>query len=177
MPSVIKNHLVIDDRSSKSYVSSFGSVWNLVTDDVMGGISFGELSLEKLNGVDCIKMSGHVSKENNGGFVQMSLNLMQIVPFDASHYDGIELKIYGNNEIYNLHIKTVDLFRPWQSYRSTFQTKSEWQDTRISFSELEPHRTGVPFRKDKIKRIAIAAIGREFDVELYLASIKFYSNS
>ena len=81
------------------------------------------------------------------------------------------------NEIYNLHIKTVDLFRPWQSYRSAFQTKLEWQDIRISFSELERHRTDVPFRKEKIKRIAIAAIGREFDVELYLASIKFYSNS
>lgn len=148
-----------------------------MTDDVMGGVSFGELTLEKLNSVDCIKMSGHVSKENNGGFVQMSLNLMQIEPFDASIYDGVELKILGNNEIYNLHIKTVDLFRPWQSYRSAFQTKLEWQDIRISFSELERHRTDVPFRKDKIKRIAIAAIGREFDVELYLASIKFYSNS
>lgn len=170
-----KNNFVIDDRSTKSFVSTFGSVWRLVTDDVMGGVSFGELSLQNVEGIECIRMSGNVSTENNGGFVQMSLDLTQNGPFDATSYDGVEAYVLGNNERYNIHLKTVDLFHPWQSYRFTFLTNSKWQKIRIPFSELEPHRTDIKFRKDGIKRIAFAAIGREFDVEIYLASIRFYS--
>lgn len=170
-----KNSFVIDDRSTKSFVSTLGSVWRLVTDDVMGGISFGELSLRNVEGIECIQMSGNVSTANNGGFVQMSLDLIQGRPFDATSYDGIEAYVWGNGERYNLHLKTVDLFRPWQSYRFTFLTNAKWQKIRIPFCELEPHRTDVNFHQDRIKRIAFAAIGREFDAELCLASIEFYS--
>lgn len=172
--SVISDSFVIDDRSTKNFVSTFGSIWKLVTDEVMGGISFGELSLQNIEGIECLCMSGNVSTDNNGGFIQMTLDLMQKKPFDASQFDGIEVLIMGNNERYNIHLKTTELIQPWQSYRFTFLTNSKWQKLRIPFSDLIYHRTDIKFRRDKIRRLSFAATGRNFDAKLILASIKFY---
>jgi hypothetical protein len=167
-------HGLIDDRSSRDSTSTIGSKWRLATDHVMGGVSRGELVLDHYQGRDCLRLRGKVSTENNGGFIQMSLSLSADGDFDASAWSGIEMEVAGNNESYNLHLRTSDLWLPWQSYRSAFPADNHWQTHRIPFSKVQPYKTSRRFAKNKITRLGLVAIGREFNADLCLAAIRFY---
>lgn len=81
--SVLAEDLIIDDRVSENLSSSLGTQWRLVTDQVMGGISNGELTLDNYKGKNCLRMRGDVFTDNNGGFVQIALDLTQDEPLDA----------------------------------------------------------------------------------------------
>lgn len=174
---VLANDLIIDDRTSGNLNSNLGTQWRLVTDQVMGGLSNGDLTLDSYKGRDCLRMRGDVSTDNNGGFVQIALDLTKDESFDASAYAGVELSISGNNERYNIHFRTTDLWLPWQSYRFSFTTTPEWQTIRIPFANLEAYKTTTKFRKDKLKRIGLVGIGKNFQADLCVASIKFYANN
>lgn len=174
--TVSAKSLIIDDRSSGELRSNLGEEWRLVTDDVMGGISSGKLELDSYQGKNCLRMQGDVSTENNGGFVQVALNLVESGSFDASAYDGVELEVAGNNESYNLHLRTAGLWFPWQSYRASFDASNDWQTIRIPFAELVPYKTGQSFKANKLKRIGIVAIGRDFQADLCFSLVKFYTD-
>lgn len=172
--TVSASDLIIDDRTSGSYHSNLGTQWQLVTDQVMGGISDGELALDNYNNRNCLRMRGDVSTENNGGFVQIALPLSEQDEFDASNYTGIELVVAGNNEPYNIHIRTSGLWFPWQSYRFTFQATTDWQTLRFPFTEARPYKTGKRFQQQRLMRIGLVGIGRDFQADLCVASVKFY---
>ena len=173
---VLANDLIIDDRTSGNLSSNLGTQWRLVTDQVMGGLSNGDLTLDSYKGRDCLRMRGDVATDNNGGFVQIALDLIKDESFDASPYAGVELSVSGNNEHYNIHFRTTDLWLPWQSYRFSYTATPEWQTIRIPFANLEAYKTTTKFRKDKLKRIGLVGIGRNFQADLCVASIKFYAN-
>ena len=172
---VYANDLIIDDRSSADLSSNLGVKWRLVTDGVMGGLSKGNLILDNYKGRKCLRMRGDVTTENNGGFVQIALPLSDEEPFDASAYTGVELDISGNNESYNIHFRTDGLWFPWQSYRYSFIASPDWQTYRIPFASLAPYKTTQKFSPNEIIRIGLVAIGKEFQADLCLAAIKFYS--
>ncbi|GJL76922.1 MAG: hypothetical protein NMNS02_30280 [Nitrosomonas sp.] len=172
---VLAKDFIIDDRTSGNLSSSLGTPWRLVTDQVMGGVSSGNLTLDNYKDRDCLRLHGDVSTENNGGFVQIALNLAKDESFDASAYAGIELSVSGNNEQYNVHFRTTDLWLPWQSYRFSFKATPEWQTIRIPFANIEAYRTTIKFHKDKLRRIGLVAIGRAFEADLCVASLKFYA--
>jgi len=172
---VLAEDLIIDDRTSDNLSSSLGTQWRLVTDQVMGGVSNGELTLDNYKGKNCLRMRGDISTDNNGGFVQIALDLTQDEPLDASAYAGIELSIFGNNEHYNIHIRTTDLWLPWQSYRFSFKATPDWQIIRIPFANLEAYRTTTKFHQDKLKRIGLVGIGRNFQADMCVSSIRFYA--
>ena len=155
--------------------SNIGTAWQFVADTVMGGISSGNVTLDSHNGKNCLRMRGDVSTENNGGFVQMALSLSKNGVFDATDYDGIEIEVSGNNESYNVHFRTAGLWFPWQSYRSSFTATPDWQMIRIPFNELEAYKTSQAFPRDKLKRLGLLGIGRNFQADLCLASIRLYS--
>lgn len=173
---MLAKDLIIDDRASGNMSSSLDTTWRLVTDQVMGGVSKGNLTQDNHKGRNCLRMRGDVSTDNNGGFVQIALDLTKDKdkPFDASAYAGVELSVSGNNEHYNVHFRTTDLWRPWQSYRFSFKAMPEWQTIRIPFANLEAYRTTTKFHKDKLKRIGLVGIGRDFKADLCVGAIKFY---
>jgi hypothetical protein len=173
--NVLANDLVIDDRSSGDLNSNLGLEWRLFTDTVMGGISRGNLSLDTHEGRNCLRMQGDVSTDNNGGFVQIALPLSRQEHFDASAYAGIEMEVAGNNETYNIHLRTAGLWFPWQSYRSSFTATKDWQKIRVPFTSFKPYKTTKKFRPSKLERIGLVAIGREFHADMCLASISFYT--
>lgn len=172
---VLAKDFIIDDRVSGNLSSNLGAQWRLITDQVMGGVSIGDLAVDAYKSRRCLCMRGNVSTDNNGGFVQMALDLSSGESFDASDYDGIELSVSGNNERYNIHLRTTDLWLPWQSYRFSFKVTPAWQIIRIPFENLAPYRTTAKFRKDKLKRIGLVGIGRDFEADLCVASVKFYA--
>ena len=172
--SVSASDLIIDDRTSNSYRSNLGTEWKLVTDQVMGGVSNGELTLSNYNNRNCLRMRGNVSTENNGGFVQMALPLSEGDDFDATHYTGVEVEVAGNNEPYNIHIRTSGLWLPWQSYRFTFQATNDWQTLRFPFHAITPYKTSKTFQRNRLIRIGLVGIGRDFKADLCVATVKFY---
>ncbi len=167
---------LIDDRSRGDRLTPLGTEWRLVTDGVMGGVSQGNLGVDHHAGRDCLRMTGQVSTANNGGFVQMALNLAPSGAVDGSAYEGIRLTVSGNGERYNLHLRTDDLDRPWQSYRYEFEATPDWREIKVPFSALQPHRTQASFRPQLLRRLGIVAIGRPFRANLCVADVRFYDS-
>ena len=150
--------------------------WRLVTDGVMGGVSRGELSNEAQGDTACLALRGRVSTANNGGFIQMALDLDEQSAARAGQYDGLLLDVRGNGEEYNVHLRTSYLWLPWQSYRASFMAGPEWQSTRLPFAAFAPYKTTTALKLDKLRRIGIVAIGRDFDADLCVRQVAFYRN-
>jgi hypothetical protein len=170
---------IIDDLSDPAGLSALGIRWQLVTDQVMGGVSQGTLTRETVAGRPALVMRGDVRLENNGGFIQMALDLARPEApgsgtLDARNWRGLEIDVYGARQSYGLHLRTTDLDRPWQSYRQEFAVQPEWQTLRLPFAEFMPHRTEAPLELSRLRRLGIVAIGRAFLADLALGGIRFY---
>jgi len=74
-------------------------VTQIATDAVMGGVSRGSIAKETFESREAIRMRGDVSTENNGGFVQIALDLApESGSFDAGGFTGLEMDVLGNHE-------------------------------------------------------------------------------
>lgn len=151
--------------------------WEYVADGVMGGVSKGGMQQEMYQGRMATVLRGAVSLENNGGFIQIAFDLLPDgTGFNATDWDGIELANCGNGEDYDIRLRTDQLSRPWQSYRTQFTAASQWQTARIPFSSFVSHKTETVFDPARLRRIGVLAIGREFQSELAISDISFYRN-
>ena len=169
------NH-TIDDLSQPPPRASNGATWEMIADRVMGGISNGTMRRETVRGREAIHLQGDVSLENNGGFIQIALDLAPDGSFiDASRWAGIEIDVIGNDESYNLHLRTADVTRPWQSYRQSFVAEREWQTVRLPFAEFEAHRIETPLDLRTLRRIGIVAIGRAFHADIAIGGVRFFA--
>ena len=150
--------------------------WRGFSDRVMGGISNAEVSSSKVADRNCIRLVGNVTRESNGGFIQMALYLgRDNTQFDGAKYKGVDLLVYGNNEDYNLHVRTSDCGWHDESYRMTFFAKSEWQRIRVPWEEFQANGVEVPLNSSLLERIAILGWMREFDADISLSEIALYS--
>lgn len=165
---------LIDTRDSGDRHASSGNQWRLITDQVMGGISQGQLSPDTVDGQPCLHMQGDIRLENNGGFVQIGLDLAEEVLRDVQDYTGLVLEVYGNNEPYNVHLRTADIWLPWQSYRATFTATPRWQSVYLPFADFKPHRIGSELDVSRLQQIGLVAIGRQFRADLCVGKIGFY---
>jgi hypothetical protein len=148
--------------------------WEYVPDGVMGGVSRGQISKETVLGHQATRLTGEVSLDNNGGFLQMAFDFApgggQI---DASAWSGIEMAVCGNAENYDLRLRTTDLGKPWQSYRSVFTAPQAWTTLRFAFDALELYRTDAPFDPTALRRLGLVAVGREFTVDIAVRDVRF----
>jgi hypothetical protein len=168
------NLFIIDDRSSGTIQTALGTSWRLVTDSVMGGVSKGSLTMDNIDCRSCLHLQGKLSLENNGGFIQAAMDLSINGEFDASGHTGIIVDLYGNNQSYNIHLRTKDVLQPWQSYRSSFIAKQKWQTLKFPFSRFTAYRISKPLDIRKLIRVGIVAIGREFSADLCIARIGLF---
>jgi hypothetical protein len=166
--------LLIDDRTSGDLGSSLGTGWRLVTDQVMGGVSNGTLTSDSEEGRSCLRLSGDVSTENAGGFLKASLVLEGETALDASGFRGIALQVSGNGESYNVHLKTDDVWLPWQSYRASFAAPPGWREVRLDFDGFQPYRINAPLDAHRLTRLGVVAIGRNFHADLCIGQVGLY---
>jgi hypothetical protein len=166
--------MLIDDFNDPGGLSRLGAPWRLVTDQVMGGVSTGRIAFEERKGRRCLCLYGDVSLDNNGGFIQVTLDLASEGRFDAGQYEGVRVVVRGNDENYSVHLKTADVQRPWQSYRSSFRPGFEWREIQLPFTGFVPYRIDMPLNVHKLRRVGIVAIGAAFTAELCVAEIGFY---
>ena len=167
--------MLIDDFSDRKLTSQLGTQWRGVSDNVMGGISQATISHVFNGAQSCLRLTGEVRLENNGGFVQAALDLARDGSnVDASEFRGIRLTVTGNNERYSVHLRTADNDRPWQSYRAHFEARPERQTFDVPFSDFEPYRIEAPLDVTKLRRLGLVAIGRQFQADLQVCHLEFY---
>ena len=147
--------------------------WEFITDQVMGGVSSGNLTFMNENGANFARMTGNVSLENNGGFIQFRRKV-------TSHFDkskqGLELKLRGNKQQYFVHIRTTGTFLPWQYYHAPFSSNSDWTIVRMPFSMFE-RSSGFLSKKitaKNIRSIGIVAYGKKHEVQLDVEKISIF---
>ncbi|NHQ73415.1 CIA30 family protein [Roseovarius gahaiensis] len=166
---------IIDNLSLPAGQTTCGTTWELVSDRVMGGVSDGSLTHCTVEGRPALRMTGTVSLENDGGFLQMALDLRPDgCGVDASGQTGLALDILGNDQRYNIHLRTADVTRPWQSYRAEFTAPGHWTTIKLPFSDFTPHRLTAPLDLSSLRRVGLVAIGRAFTADLALGDLRFY---
>ncbi|CAA6819355.1 MAG: Complex I intermediate-associated protein 30 (CIA30) [uncultured Thiotrichaceae bacterium] len=165
---------IIDDLSRSDATSTLGGQWQMVSDQVMGGVSAGSMLVTEKAGKRCLQLQGQVSTENNGGFLQLALNLNQGKTFNASAYQGIKMDVWGNEESYNLHLRTSSLWFPWQAYRASFTASPQWKTVTLPFSDFKGYKTSKRLNTSKLKRIGLVAIGKNYQADVCLGAIRFY---
>lgn len=166
---------VIDALDRTHPVATNGARWTLVIDRVMGGVSTARMSRERVAGRPALRLTGVVSLERNGGFVQVALDLAEDGGgVDARPWAGIEIDVLGNGEEYNLHLRTPDVVRPWQSYRAGFVADPVWRSLRLPFAAFRPHRIEAPLDLARLRRIGVVAIGRAFTADIAIGGVRFY---
>jgi hypothetical protein len=147
--------------------------WQLVTDQVMGGVSTGKLSQATRAGRDCLVMTGDVRLDNNGGFVQMAIDLAPPSGMlDARRFTHLRLIVAGNGARYNVHLRTRDLTRVWQSYRASFTAGQDWATIDMPLADFTPHRTETALNLSRLHRLGLVAIGEAMAAELALAHLE-----
>ena len=151
--------------------------WEFVADTVMGGVSTGRIEAAQIDGRRATRLTGTVSLDNNGGFVQMAFDLADGAEFDASGYDGLALTLRGNGERYEVRLRTSALTRPWQSFRAAITAPADWTILRLPFDAFEAHRTDAAFDPATLRRIGVLAIGRIFDADIAVASVTLYRDT
>ena len=88
---------IIDDFSQPGPRTRCGTAWELVSDQVMGGVSDGRLTHEPVAGRPAHHLTGTVSLDNNGGFLQMALDLHPDGnAVDASGFAGLAGALMGH---------------------------------------------------------------------------------
>lgn len=145
--------------------------WEYVSDGVMGGVSRGALSVEDVAGRRAARLTGMVSLDNNGGFLQMAFDLAEGAVFDASGYRGIAMDVFGNDAEYEIRLRTDALKRPWQSYRARFQARATWHRVVVPFEAFEPNKTEAAFDAARLRRVGVLAYGRVFEADIAIAQI------
>ena len=176
----VADKMIIDDMRNQSgvpdeeFCESGNAKWCFVTDKVMGGISEGSLEFKKESDTYFYRMTGDLSLENNGGFIQFRTKI-EDHPRGKS-FKGIRLRVRGNNNEYTVHIRTKYLFLPWQYYESAFQATEQWITIELPFTTFKKSNFYQPsvVSSQDIKTIGIVAIGREFKAQIDLASIELY---
>lgn len=150
------------------------SAWRLVTDGVMGGVSEGTLTLSSRDDRSCSRLQGQVSTANNGGFIQMAQDLSAQDAAQLTAFAGVRVVLHGNDEPYNLHLRTADLSLPWQSYRVSVEAAARWQTLNIPFTDFSAYKTDATLRPERLRRLGLVAIGREFHADVCVAEAGFY---
>ena len=149
--------------------------WRFIKDQVMGGKSDGFMSLKTNTDLnfDFISAKGSVSTDG-GGFLMFR---KEIDADNLSDFSKVKFKARGNNEKYFIHIKTRGSIFPWVRYLGEFEVTDEWQDFEIEFTEFVRYSNKRPKKNNlnpkKIKLIGVEASGRDFDMDIDIASMSF----
>mgnify|MGYP001295559857 CR=1 FL=1 len=173
MVSASENMMILDDLSTPG-ITTQKQNWSFFTDGVMGGLSQGKAIISKVNGIDCYHMTGDVTTENNGGFIQIRNQLQPTI--STKEYKGIYLKVLGNKENYSIHVRTALTMAPWQYYKFTFKTNNEWEEIKAPFNEFKKSNVYQPsgLIGQKVKSIGLVAGFKNFEADICLSEIGFY---
>ena len=146
--------------------------WTYIADNVMGGISDGGVEFNLVDSNVYALLSGNVSTENNGGFIQIRRELKNI---DLSKAKSIRVYARGNNEKHYIFLRTTGTILPWQYYSHEFTVNEEYNEFIMPIKDFK--KCGTLLAKQvnpkKITSVAIVAYGRDHVAEIYVKELEF----
>lgn len=147
--------------------------WTYFADTVMGGVSTGDASFERDASGAFVRLSGEVSTDNNGGFIQVRRPLSDRLPADTQ---GVRLKVRGNGGVYFIHLRTKGTRLPWQYYQAQFATSPDWTVVQLPFSAFKPSGQFVRKtpRADTVTSIGIVAFGRDHTAQVDVGEMAWF---
>ena len=170
---VFSKGMILDQLNNPTFTNQ-SQKWNFITDQVMGGVSTGELIVQQVDGVKCYRMIGNVSTKNNGGFIQIRAKLNPEI--NSKDYNGVYIKVHGNQKNYNLHLRTGLTLAPWQYYSYTFASTKNWSEIRAPFAQFKKSNFYQPksILGQNIKSVGLVAGFDDFKSDICLSEIGFY---
>ena len=172
----INSKAIAVEPLSFPFNSDSGKYWRYTSDQVMGGVSDGKVTLEQDEGMYYARLTGNVSTKNYGGFIQLRAGIsFANSEQGGKNLQGVRINVRGNGENYNIHIVTNDRANYGDFYSATFQADSDWKMIELPFNTFE--RKGYNNSKldaKNIRSIAIVAYGRDFISDVSVSTIEFY---
>ena len=147
--------------------------WRFFADSVMGGVSSGQMRFESQKGQTFARMTGRVSTKNNGGFIQMQMDL-RTPPREGAV--GVRLMVRGNDQGYFVHLRTRGSVLPWQYYQAGFDVTGDWAEVRLPFTAFAPSGAllRAALRPGSLTSVGIVAYGRDHDAAIDVRVVGFY---
>ncbi len=148
------------------------NLWEYIADDVMGGVSKGNVKFQSVDGGNIALLQGHVSTENNGGFIQIRRALREINLQDAK---SVKITAKGNDQAYFVFLRTTGTVLPWQYYSAEFKVTSNFEEFILPINEFKKSgllMTGKVNPKN-ITSIGLVAFGRDHQAELHIKEVEF----
>ena len=129
--------------------------WRVVNDGVMGGLSKGNLKVDK-DGI--LTFKGDLSLENNGGFSSIRTETLAMNLGDA---EGLVARVKGDGRTYQVRFGTDAKFRGMEvSFMAEFKTKKgEWTEVKIPFEQFEGSFRGMKLRDKTFDPSKISRVG------------------
>ena len=162
-----------DDRLIENFSSHPEMRWKFIADTVMGGISSGELKFNSERGETYARMTGNVSTENNGGFIQFRMKMLNSLPEEAR---GLRVVVRGNDQRYFIHLRTRGTFLPWQYYQLGFEVSKKWTEVLLPFKDFKASsallkKTPYP---EGLRSIGVVAFGRDHKAEVEVLEVSYF---
>ena len=169
--TIFSHNILFSENNLKDNFDNPGS-WRYIADDVMGGISSGKVEFINIDGNSNILLTGNVSTENNGGFIQIRKELKDI---NLSNAESIRIVARGNNEKYYIFLRTSGTILPWQYYSHEFDVMTEYDEFIMQIKDFKKSGMLLSNQIDpkKITSIGIVAYGRDHYAELYVKELEF----
>ena len=146
--------------------------WQFISDQVMGGVSSGKVEFLSDNNNFYARLTGNVSTENKGGFIQIRRKLEKPNLKSAKF---IEIIAKGNNQDYFVHLRTSGTLLPWQYYQISFKVDNDFKIFKLPINEFK--RSSVFLSKqinpENITSIGVVAFGRDHLADIYIKEINF----
>ena len=167
----------ISIKAEETLFDNFDSMpkerWEFISDQVMGGVSHGNVKFFSSSSQSFARMTGNVSTKNNGGFIQFR---RMLTSYFKKNKQGFKLKVRGNGNEYFLHIRTTATFLPWQYYQAAFSTTDKWEIVKIPLINFKPSGILLPARinAEKIRSVGIVAFGKNHEARVDVQNISVY---
>lgn len=117
------------EKTVFDFQSPTNATWQVVNDDVMGGVSTSSLRIT--NGVAVFR--GEVSLENNGGFASVRSLPARL---DLSNADSLVIRVRGDGRRYKFTARMDQSFDT-AIYQCAFTTKQgEWEEHRLPLKDF-----------------------------------------
>ena len=143
-----------------------GERWRYIGDNVMGGVSSGQAQI----GAEGLNLTGQVSTDNNGGFIQVRREFSGL----PEGSEALVLRVRGNGERYTVFLRTRQARLPWHNYKASFVAEAGWSEVRLELSAFERSTGLLPkmVSPEDVKSIGLAAYGADYEADLWVGEVR-----
>jgi peptide methionine sulfoxide reductase msrA/msrB len=174
--SDVKKVMADDDYIVEDFAANTGD-WEFISDDVMGGKSTGQMAMTDEQGRKRLHMTGKLSLENNGGFIQVRRPISKEAKyFDASGFKGVRVEVKGDGHQYAIHLRSSSTWLPWQYYEAKFDTTGQWQTIKLPFEDFKPYYLSRELKTSRLTTVALVALKEKFEPDIYLREVAMYTD-